>query len=604
MNKYKPKAFVLVYVALIAIVFFSWIITRSGDRAKAAGEVVAFTYTPTSGTFNVNEVKELDVIVQTSDAAKKLSGIDLTFKSNGVVNFTDISAVTQVGSTDTSLFNEIIKTVQNNQIHISYVSLKPDAELPFAVKFKISFKGTADGQGQIMLDTTNSQIVGNVTGKVYTPADQVPLNFTFGSGLTGPAVSLHVLPPSFQVTVGQEQQMTFLITDTPAGKGISGFSATITYDPLKLEVTNLGAPYDSTTNGDAQKFTMLRKDHDPVAGTIRIAYVSTLASDQLPREPAFPFTVKGKQDGSGSIAISTQEVTGNIVENVYTTNTYGSTYTVGTTGGSVTPIPSPTTAVSITPGISITPGGCTNDTQCASNQSCAGNVCREVACVSTNTCITGVVANHACTFNPVTDGTACTGGQCQAGVCVQQQTGNIRLNIKTRFQGILVKPVGATTMQVKVSIGGGQLGNQILSKVGTFTVNDQSIWSGTVAFNAPAGGGYKVTVKGPQHLQKKICVMTPVETSMGTYRCGDQGSITFVDGDNNLDYSQILLLTGDLPEQDGVVDAYDISYLRQSLLSSDPRAVSIADLNKDGIVDTQDYSLLIAALSVKYDDEL
>jgi hypothetical protein len=62
------------------------------------------------------------------------------------------------------------------------------------------------------------------------------------------------------------------------------------------------------------------------------------------------------------------------------------------------------------------------------------------------------------------------------------------------------------------------------------------------------------------------------------------------------------MMVGDLPDQNGVVDSYDTSYIKLNLGSTDARALQIADLNLDGIVDTQDYSLVIASLSIKYDD--
>jgi hypothetical protein len=174
--------------------------------------------------------------------------------------------------------------------------------------------------------------------------------------------------------------------------------------------------------------------------------------------------------------------------------------------------------------------------------------------------------------------------------------------MKIKLQGILKKPVASgTTMKVKVSIDGNQA-NDVKSQLVDFTSDDFEIWSGTTAFNAPAGGGYKVYIKAAQHLQKRVCDIQPTESATGTYRCGDLGKITLQDGDNTLDFSNIIQLSGDLPDQDGVVDAYDISYLRLNLGSTDPKVLSVGDINRDGLVDTQDYSLLVASLNVKYDE--
>jgi hypothetical protein len=73
-----------------------------------------------------------------------------------------------------------------------------------------------------------------------------------------------------------------------------------------------------------------------------------------------------------------------------------------------------------------------------------------------------------------------------------------------------------------------------------------------------------------------------------------------------LDFSKIYLLGGDLPVnglQDGVVDSLDTSYIRNNLGKTDADVISIADINLDGRIDTQDWSAVIYALSVKTDEE-
>ena len=73
--------------------------------------------------------------------------------------------------------------------------------------------------------------------------------------------------------------------------------------------------------------------------------------------------------------------------------------------------------------------------------------------------------------------------------------------------------------------------------------------------------------------------------------------------DGVYDFSGITLLVGDLPEQDGIVNAYDIGLIINNFGKRDSDILSKADVNMDGIVDTQDYSLVIAALSIRYDEE-
>jgi len=181
-------------------------------------------------------------------------------------------------------------------------------------------------------------------------------------------------------------------------------------------------------------------------------------------------------------------------------------------------------------------------------------------------------------------------------------TENISLNLKLKFQGITKKP-NIDTMSVKVKLGG--LFPTTDYQTATFTSDDKGVWSGTVSFDAVSGPpAYNVYVKGPKHLQKKICNSVPTESAAGagTYRCTN-GNITLVAGSNNLDFSGITLLVGDLPDQDGATNSYDISLVRNNLNKTDAETLRLADLNLDGKVDTQDYSLVIAALSVRSDEE-
>ena len=74
-------------------------------------------------------------------------------------------------------------------------------------------------------------------------------------------------------------------------------------------------------------------------------------------------------------------------------------------------------------------------------------------------------------------------------------------------------------------------------------------------------------------------------------------------GENVLDFSGIVLLSGDLGEQDGVVNAADVALIRNNLGSTNTDILRQADVNRDNIIDTQDHSLVIAALSVRFDEE-
>ena len=180
------------------------------------------------------------------------------------------------------------------------------------------------------------------------------------------------------------------------------------------------------------------------------------------------------------------------------------------------------------------------------------------------------------------------------------------LNLKIKLQGILSRPNQANSLPVKVTVN--SIKRSITKSVITdFNVDNNGIWSEQAVFSGlPVASDYKVYIKGPKHLQKRICEKTPQETFPGSYHCED-GAINLRAGNNNLDFSGIYQLVGDLPQQDGVVNSYDISLARNNIGvagSYDPAVLALADLNLDGIVDSQDYSLVIAALSIRADEGL
>lgn len=200
---------------------------------------------------------------------------------------------------------------------------------------------------------------------------------------------------------------------------------------------------------------------------------------------------------------------------------------------------------------------------------------------------------------------------CESGIyniASESVSSGIKLNLSLKFQGILRKPMSdLNSMEVAVKLAKeGQRSSTIIpSQTGTFTVDDNEVgnWHGTVVFPNVTSGNFKVYIKGPRHIQKKICENNPKDLgAVGSYYCkiGESVALDALPQENDLDFSGIYLLSGDLPEQNGIVDSYDISYLRNNLGKIGD---SICDINLDAVCDSQDYSLLIQALSVKYDEE-
>jgi len=323
-----------------------------------------------------------------------------------------------------------------------------------------------------------------------------------------------------------------------------------------------------------------RQDHTKIA---QVTYLKKQSDDNLKNSVVifFPFKAKQKQGETVvSIIESKSQVVGPIQDYMFTieaTNTLLSKIIVQNASF------------------------CETNSQCGTNASCQNNTC---VCNSSYNCDgnwdNGCESNQACIRRPPPS----------------QPPGSVSLNLKLKFQGVMKEPSNADqrTMKVRIKVAGDNLSSPVAVDADfTLTNNrnsqtDALIWEGTV--NLPAqvtpGQNYSILIKGPKHIQKKICDKDPSETTGGSYRCQAGHAITFSSGENHLDFSKIYLLAGDLPvngAQDGVVDSLDTSYIRNNLGKTDPTVVAIADLNLDGKVDTQDWSMVLYALSVKTDEE-
>lgn len=178
--------------------------------------------------------------------------------------------------------------------------------------------------------------------------------------------------------------------------------------------------------------------------------------------------------------------------------------------------------------------------------------------------------------------------------------GNTHVILTLRLQGIQAKPKSASSLAFRIGVTNKNMDAPIY-QTGTFTPDDKGHYHGDVGFNVPNGSEYCILVKGPYHLQKKICDAKPTETFPGTYK-NDKGKIALTSGDNTFDFSGVYMMSCDLPAQDGICNAYDISLLRNNLGHSEADALKASDINGDGVVNGTDYALAIASLSIKLDD--
>lgn len=176
---------------------------------------------------------------------------------------------------------------------------------------------------------------------------------------------------------------------------------------------------------------------------------------------------------------------------------------------------------------------------------------------------------------------------------------NITFDIRT--QGLTKPAKNVNEIPVKVTFL--QDERVIDTRSVSMSKNDDGSWTGNSEYdNLTIGVDYTLLVKGPKHLQKKVCTNNPTESIGGQYSCLG-GEIRIQASDNRINLKGIVMLAGDIPLQNGIVDAVDITYIRSNLGKTDAEVVARGDLNYDGIVDTQDYGIIINALSFKYDEK-
>lgn len=182
--------------------------------------------------------------------------------------------------------------------------------------------------------------------------------------------------------------------------------------------------------------------------------------------------------------------------------------------------------------------------------------------------------------------------------------GEVKFAISAKFQGIKTIPTTPrNTMLVKVSFVGGPTKTSY-SQIVTFTAGQGGIWHAETSTDL-APGRYVAYIKGSHHIQRKLCELTSIETSPGTYVCNNN-TIPVVAGLNTLDFSRIDQLACDIPvnraPQNGVCNGQDIAYIRNNMGSQNPAIIDPCDVNRDGVCNAQDYSLVLQALSVKNDE--
>ncbi len=170
---------------------------------------------------------------------------------------------------------------------------------------------------------------------------------------------------------------------------------------------------------------------------------------------------------------------------------------------------------------------------------------------------------------------------------------NVRLSLKLRLQGITQKPRAREKLPIQIRVWRNSMKNECqpdYCKNTEFRVDDKGIFSGNVEFNVNPADDYILFIKGPKHLQRKICDLNQ-NTDQGAVDNCSLGKIRLRRGDNVFDLTYAIIMAGDVPPQDDKVDAYDLGVVRNCLGKTEKECLTKADFNEDGVVDTADFAL-------------
>lgn len=176
----------------------------------------------------------------------------------------------------------------------------------------------------------------------------------------------------------------------------------------------------------------------------------------------------------------------------------------------------------------------------------------------------------------------------------------VSVNITARFQGIDPKSVKIKTIapvKVQLTQGIGTAATFSLPQFVSFTFGDDTLWHGTALIpNIKPGKDYTLLIKGPKHLQKRICENAHTEQKEGLYSCTEGKIEIGPEKVLNLNISGIVLMAGDVGIQDAVLNAYDLSFVQNTIRKTAKNSAVDADVNYDGKVNKTDYEMLVYTL--------
>jgi hypothetical protein len=192
--------------------------------------------------------------------------------------------------------------------------------------------------------------------------------------------------------------------------------------------------------------------------------------------------------------------------------------------------------------------------------------------------------------------------------------GQVKVRFRIKFMGIdTQKPDQQVKIQLKSGLMESVLGifdHVNVSAVNISTDPNRPNWvyqSEVITLPDTVSTGYNayyITIKGPKHLATRFCKSVNQARPCSIPQTKMSGLCLGCDGEiSEFDFTGYPLPGGDLPPQDGVVNALDAVTLINCLGESSSNCIEKADLNLDGIVNTLDINIMNNAIYTRWEDE-
>lgn len=582
----KTKTIVLGIITLIAIGFFGVLINKYVLQSQAGQSKALIEFSPADGQTIPEE--PIKFIVKPEKAGEKISAVELNVdvKNGQFISWQDCAALND----DTIKFDDLKSETTGTNARKSCSLLKQSTALADAVVLAGTVACTGTDPVTVTINTTKSTVVGPVEGTAYLLGGATTATYSC-DGKTAPTppkdekadITAKFDPTSCDISKDETCKYNLNIAATDPKNKISGFYIKMTFDQKVMKAGDVSEKGVKGVKGVETSDLLAQAVPTPCASIVcpTVAPAVTPAVTSGPTVTAIPPISVPPVSGiptpvlsGGPVPTGVPSPDGCSLANSKVNNEKGTIEMLYTCKGAASALPSSIDRIISLKGVGEGSG----------------------LLAITNIQVSGPGRTTAYSVNK-NNASYTVGGGTGGG------TGDVELNMTLRLQCIVKKPKAKDTIKVKVGVGDGGLKEPVYKTV-DFKVDDKGFWHGKAAFNVKSGGGYKILPKGEYHMQKKVCSAKAKEDFPGAYSC-DKGTVSLKKGINDIDLSGIVLLTGDIPpgDQDGISNAKDQALVRNLIGKRDAESASLADINFDGVVNAVDHACMIAALSVRYDDQ-